>query len=82
MEYGVYAGSGAAGSDSVALSQNGVDVAGTSRGLENNTMISASAIITTTANNETLAIKINSSGNISFDDNAGISGYLTIVQIQ
>ena len=81
VDYGVYVASSATANDSVALRLNGADVAGTERGLENNTMISASAIITTNAVNSTLNIQINSASNVEFLDNDGISGYLVIVQI-
>lgn len=81
IDYGVYVASSATANDSVALLLNGVEVAGTSRGLENNTFFNASAIIQTAAANSTLNIQVISSGPITFFDNDGINGYLTIVRI-
>lgn len=63
----------------MALDLNGVEVAGTVRGLENNTMINASAIIETTAANSTLNIQIVTDNAVTFLDNDGINGYLVIV---
>lgn len=81
VDYGVYVASSATAADYVALSLNGVDVTGTERSLENNTMIASSAIIQTTAPSSTLAININSTSPITFNDDQGVSGYLTIIQI-
>ena len=81
VDYGVYPAIGATAGDSMQLNLNGTVVSGSERGLENNTMINASAIITTTAENSTLNIQIVSSSNVDFLDNDGINGYLTIVQI-
>lgn len=81
VDYGVYVASSATAADYAALILNGVDVTGTERSLENNTMITSSAIIQTTAANSTLAININSTSTITFNDDQGVSGYLTIVQI-
>ena len=65
----------------MALRLNGTDIAGTARGLENNTMINASAIIETTSANNTLNIQIISSSPVTFLDNDGINAYLVITQI-
>ena len=65
----------------MALFLNGTEVEGTARGLENNTMINASAIIQTTTENSTLNIQIISSSEITFLDDDGINGYLVITQI-
>ena len=81
IDYGVYASSSATASDYVALFLNGSEVAGTARGLENNTMINASAIITTTSTNSTLNIQVVTDNAVTFLDNDGINGYLTVVQI-
>ncbi|MGN0960955.1 MAG: hypothetical protein ACI4PF_02005 [Christensenellales bacterium] len=81
VDYGVYVASSATAADSMSLFLNGVEVDGTARGLENNTMINASAIITTTTANSELNIEINSTSAVTFLDNDGINGYLTIVQI-
>ena len=81
VDYGVYVASSATEDDSMALRLNGVNVAGTERGLENNTMVNASAIIETTSANSTLNIQINSGGEVNFSDDDNINGYLVIVQI-
>jgi len=81
IDYGVYAASGATADDRIALYLNGAELAGTSRGLENNTMINASSIVTTSVANSTLNIQIISSNVVNFLDNDGINGYITIVQI-
>lgn len=81
IDYGVYAASSATASDFMALYLNGTEVTGTARGLENNTMINASAIIETTTANSTLNIQIVTDNAITFLDNDGINGYLVIVQI-
>lgn len=81
IDYGVYAASSATASDYMALFLNGSEVIGTARGLENNTMINASAIIETTTENSTLNIQIVTDNAITFLDNDGINGYLVIVQI-
>lgn len=81
IDYGVYAASGATANDRMALYLNGAELAGTSRGLENNTMINASSIVTTSVANSTLNIQIISSNVVNFLDNDGINGYTTIVQI-
>ena len=81
VEYGVYAASNATASDYVALFLNGTEVAGTARGLENNTMISASAIIEVPTATSTLNIQIVSDNAITFLDDDGINGYLVITQI-
>ncbi len=81
IEYGLYVASSATANDRLAIFVNGVEVAGTSRGLENNTMISASAIIQTTVPNSTLNIQVITSVPATFFDNDGICGYLVIVQI-
>ena len=80
IDYGVYPASSAT-SDYMALFLNGVEVPGTARGLENNTMINASAIITTTAATSTLQIQIVADNAVTFLDDDGINGYLSIVQI-
>ena len=81
VDYGVHAASSATASDYVALNLNGSEVTGTARGLENNSMINASAIIETTQVNSTLNIQIVSTSNVSFLDDDGINGYLVITQI-
>ena len=81
IDYGVYAASSATASDYVALYLNGTEIPGTARGLENNTMISASAIIQTTTENSTVNIQVVTDNAITFLDNDGINGYLTVVQI-
>ena len=81
VDYGVYVASGATANDAMALSLNGTNVAGTARGLENNTMINSSAIIRTLSANSTLNIQIISTSAVSFLDNDGINGYLVITQI-
>ena len=81
VDYGVYVASIATASDYMALYLNGTEVIGTARGLENNTMVNASAIIETTAIDSTLNIQIVSSGDVTFLDNDGINGYLVITQI-
>ena len=81
VDYGVYPASGVTASDFMALFLNGTEVSGTARGLENNTMINASAIIETTTENNTLNIQIVSDSAITFLDNDGINAYLVIVQI-
>ncbi len=47
VDYGVYVASSATAIDIVALALNGANITGTARGLENNTFVSASAIIET-----------------------------------
>lgn len=81
VDYGLYAASSATASDSLALYLNGAEVTGTARGLENNTMINASAIIETTSANSTLQIQVVSESAITFLDDDGINGYLVITQI-
>ena len=81
VNYGVYAASGATAADSVQINLNGAEIPGTARGLENNTIINASAIIETTTENSSINIQIVSSNNVDFLDNDGINGYLTIIQI-
>ena len=81
IDYGVCVASSATASDRVSLQVNVAEVTGTSRGLENNTMVNASAIIETTSANSTLNIQIISSGPITFFDNDGINGYLVIVKL-
>ena len=81
IDYGVYPASSATASDYMALFLNGTEVPGTARGLENNTMINASAIIETTAATSTLNIQIVTDNAVTFLDDDGINGYLTIVQI-
>jgi len=81
VDYGLYVASSATANDSMALALNGTNVTGTARGLEDNTMVNASAIIQTTTANSTLAIKVNSTSAINFLDNDGINGYLVITQI-
>lgn len=81
VDYGVYAASGATAADRVALYLNGAEISGTSRGLENNTMINGSAIIQTAAANSTLNIQIISSNAVTFLDDDGINGYLVISRI-
>ena len=81
IDYGVYVASSATADDSMALFLNGAEVVGTARGLENNTMINASAIIETTSANSTLNIQIQSTSAVNFLDNDGINGYLVIVRI-
>ena len=65
----------------MALYLNGSEVNGTARGLENNTMINASAIIQTTSVNSTLNIEVVTDSAVTFLDNDGINGYLVITQI-
>ena len=65
----------------MALYLNGSEVNGTARGLENNTMINASAIIETTSVNSTLNIQVVTDNAVTFLDNDGINGYLVITQI-
>ncbi len=81
LQYGLYVASSATANNRLAIFVNGVEVAGTSRGLENNTMISASAIVQTTLPNSTLNIQVITSSPATFFDNDGICGYLTIVKI-
>ena len=81
VEYGVYPASSATASDYAALFLNGTEIAGTERGLENNTMISASAIIEVATPTSTINIQIVTDNTITFLDNDGINGYLTITQI-
>ena len=81
VDYGLYAASSATAADALALFLNGSEVVGTKRGLENNTMINASAIIETTSANSTLNIQVISTGSVTFLDDDGINGYLVIVQI-
>ena len=81
VDYGVYAASNVTAGDSVSLSLNGTNITGTERGLENNTFVSASAIVETTTPNSTLAIQINSAGPITFFDNDGTNGYLVITRL-
>ena len=54
---------------------------GTARGLENNTMINASAIVQTTTDNSTLNIQVITYNPVDFLDNYGINGYLVIIKI-
>ena len=63
------------------ITLNGTNITGTERGLENNTFVSASAIVETTTPNSTLAIQINSAGPITFFDNDGTNGYLVITRL-
>lgn len=81
IDYGVYPASSATASDYVALFLNGTEIAGTARGLENNTMINASAIIEVPTATSTLNIQIVSDNAITFLDDDGINGYLVITQI-
>lgn len=81
IDYGVYVASGATAADRVAIFLNGVEVAGTSRGLENNTMIDGNAIVQVPAAGNTINIQIISSNDVNFLDNDGINGYLIIVKI-
>lgn len=81
IDYGVYPASSATASDFMALYLNNSEVLGTARVLENNTMINASAIIRTTTANSTLQIQIVTDNAVTFLDNDGINGYLSIVQI-
>lgn len=81
VDYGVYVASNATASDFMALFLNGAEVTGTARGLENNSMINASAIIQTTTANSTLNIQIVTDNAVTFLDDDGINGYLVIVQI-
>lgn len=81
VDYGVYASSSATASDYMALYLNGSEVNGTARGLENNTMINASAIIQITSVNSTLNIEVVTDNAVTFLDNDGINGYLVITQI-
>jgi len=81
VDYGVYPASSATASDFMSLFLNGTQVDGTQRGLENNTMINASAIIETTTADSTLNIQIISENAITFLDDDGINGYLVITQI-
>ena len=81
VDYGVYAASNVTAGDSVSLSLNGTNITGTERGLENNTFVSASAIVEKTTPNSTLAIQINSAGPITFFDNDGTNGYLVITRL-
>ena len=81
VDYGVYPASSATAGDFMALYLNGSEVLGTARGLENNTMINASAVIQTTSENSTLNIQVVSDSAVTFLDNDGINGYLVIVQI-
>lgn len=81
VSFGAYVASSATAGDSLSLYLNSSEVVGTSRGLENNSMINSSAIIETTAENSTLAIQITSTSDITFSDNDGISAYLVITQI-
>lgn len=81
VDYGVYVASGAVSSDSVVLQLNGTNVTGTARGLANDSMIDASAIIATATENSTLNIQIVSTSEVTFLDDDGINAYLVIVQI-
>jgi hypothetical protein len=81
VEYGVYPASSATASDYVALFLNGTEIAGTARGLENNTMISASAIFEVPTATSTLNIQIATDNAVTFLDDDGINGYLVITQI-
>ncbi len=81
VDYGVYVASSATANDSMSLFLNGVEIAGTARGLENNTMINGSAIFEVTVANSTLNIQINSTSAVNFLDNDGINGYLVISKI-
>ena len=81
IDYGVYPASSATGSDYVALFLNGAEVPGSARGLENNTMINSSIILTVPTSTSTLNIQIVSDNAVTFLDNDGINGYLVITQI-
>lgn len=81
VDYGVYPASIATASDYMVLFINGTEVAGTARGLENNTMINASAIIEITAENSTINIQIVTDNAVTFLDDDGINGYLVITKI-
>lgn len=65
----------------MAIFINGAEVGGTARGLENNTMINASATVQTTTDNSTLNIQVITDNPIDFLDNDGINGYLVIIKI-
>ena len=81
VEYGVYAASSATANGFVSLYLNGVNITGAQRGLENNTMISASAIIQVTSVPSTLSIAITDANNVTLFDNDGIDAYLVITKI-
>lgn len=81
VEYGVYPASSATASDYATLFLNGTEVPGTARGLENNTMISTSAIIEVPTATSTLNIQIVTDNAVTFLDDDGINGYLVITQI-
>lgn len=81
VSYGVYALTGSTDTDTVQIYLNGAPVAGTQRSLQDDTMVDATAIITTDAETSTINIQIIAEGAVTFEDSNGVSGYLTIVQI-
>ena len=81
IDYGVYVASSATANDRMALFLNGTELPGTSRGLENNTMITSSVIIQTVLADSTLNIQIVTNNAVNFLDNDGINGFLVITQI-
>lgn len=80
VDYGVYS-TDAAATDYVSIYLNGVEVAGSSQTLNNNTMTNGSIIIDVPADNSTLNIQITSAADVTFESPAGVDGYLVITQI-
>ena len=81
VDYGVYVSSSSTANDYVVLFLNGAEVNGTERGLENNLMVNASAIIETIVEGSTLGMQIQSASPITFLDDDGINGYMVITKI-
>jgi len=81
IDYGVYPANSATASDYMALFLNGIEVPGSIRGLENNTMISSSIIIEVVSATSTLNIQIVTENAVTFLDDDGINGYLVITQL-
>lgn len=80
VQYGVYAISNEH-TDIVSLRLNGVEIGGTRRSLENNTMTGVAAIFQASAGSA-LNIEIASNRPIRFfDESNGIIGYLVITQL-
>lgn len=80
IDYGVFS-TDATATDTVSIFVNGTEVLGSERTLTNNQMTTGSIIIDVPTATSTLNIQINSTGAVTFENDPGIVGYLTIVQL-
>ena len=81
VEYGVFAINNEF-TDTVSLYLNGHEISGSRRSLENNAMTEAIMLFQTSSAGSTLNIQIISERPVRFYDEAGgITGYLTITQL-